>query len=100
MAGEPATTAARSRDWVGRDPPGSATDRLRRRAADTVGRRHRPRAHETPVALAESAADVDVVQAARLEPTGPPLNFIAFLGNLAVAVGTLVGVPLLIWGTR
>jgi hypothetical protein len=35
-----------------------------------------------------------------LEPTGPPLNFVAFLGNLVVAGGTLVGLPLLIWGTR
>ena len=35
-----------------------------------------------------------------LEPTGPPLNFIAFLGNLCVGVGTLVGLSLLIWGTR
>jgi hypothetical protein len=35
-----------------------------------------------------------------LEPTGPPLNFVAFLGNLAVAGGTLVGLPLLIWGIR
>jgi hypothetical protein len=35
-----------------------------------------------------------------LQPTGPALNFVAFLGNVAVAVGTLVALPLLIWGTR
>lgn len=35
-----------------------------------------------------------------LAPTGPPLNFIAFLGNLAVAGGTLIALPLLIWGAR
>jgi hypothetical protein len=35
-----------------------------------------------------------------LEPTGPPLNLIAFLGNVAVGAGTLVALPLLIWGAR
>jgi hypothetical protein len=35
-----------------------------------------------------------------LEPTGPPLNLIAFLGNLAVGAGTLVALPLLAWGAR
>ena len=35
-----------------------------------------------------------------LAPTGPPLNFIAFLGNMAVGVGTLVGLALVIWGSR
>jgi len=35
-----------------------------------------------------------------LAPTGPPLNFLAFLGNLTVAVGTLSALPLLMWGIR
>ncbi len=35
-----------------------------------------------------------------LEPSGPPLNFIAFLGNIVVGAGTLVALPLLIWSTR
>jgi hypothetical protein len=35
-----------------------------------------------------------------LEPTGPPLNLVAFLGNLAVGAGTLVALPLLVWGAR
>jgi hypothetical protein len=35
-----------------------------------------------------------------LEPTGPPLNLIAFVGNAAVGVGTLVALALLIWGAR
>lgn len=35
-----------------------------------------------------------------LEPTGPPLNFIAFLGNLCVGAGTIVALSLVIWGAR
>ena len=35
-----------------------------------------------------------------LQPTGPPINVVVFLGNVIVGIGTLVGVPLLIWGTR
>jgi hypothetical protein len=35
-----------------------------------------------------------------LAPTGPPLNFVAFVGNFAVAAGTLVALPIVIWGAR
>jgi len=35
-----------------------------------------------------------------LEPTGPPINFVAFIGNAAVGAGTLVALSVLIWGAR
>jgi len=35
-----------------------------------------------------------------LAPTGPAVNFIAFVGNFLVAAGTVIALPLLIWGAR
>jgi hypothetical protein len=35
-----------------------------------------------------------------LTPDGPPLNLIAFAGNMVVAIGSLAALPLLIWATR
>jgi hypothetical protein len=35
-----------------------------------------------------------------LEPKGPPLNLVAFVGNLFVGAGTIVALSLLIWGAR
>src|SRR2546425_5508339 len=48
------------------------------------------------VALVLAAA----VGARGLAPTGPPLNLVAFVGNIGVVFGTLIGVVLLIRGTR
>jgi hypothetical protein len=48
------------------------------------------------VALVLAAA----VGARGLAPTGPPLNLVAFVRNVGVVLGTLIGIVLLIRGTR